>query len=337
METLELLLALTVQSPTAKSWKKDVSDAFNDPRFFQCTTTIMHHGWYPILRKWTMAERDRLPDLLGGINAPTTAGLMFGVGASAARTDADRKTQTSLRRISLLLLACDTDTYMNVVPLFAEKLGELATATTSSSPSSSTRAEIFMVYRALFLSVSSFHLSGLWPLINDILQAALVSALPGNRGQEVFNNISLLQACHLLDLLVTLAPEEFQLHEWLYITNTIDAVYRPDDLAATALVDEVAGNLDTEDSIETKTMTSSVTTPEPSPDEKVLPFLHSLSVDGADLKAMARDDIIKSALQPFFTQLSMYAYENMYGMGVVDTESCRQDLLKDLLDEGTIV
>ncbi|GAB7344767.1 hypothetical protein MBLNU457_3235t1 [Dothideomycetes sp. NU457] len=337
LDTLQLLLALTVQSPAAKTWKKDIADAFNDARFFQNSTTIVHDGWFPVLRKWSMGDKDRLPDLLGSITAPTTAGLMFGVGANAARLDADRKTQTLLRRISLLMLACDVDTYMNVIPLFAEKLGELSTATVSSSPSSTTRAEIFMVYRALLLSVSSFHLSGLWPLINDLLQAALTSAIPGNREQETFNNVSLLQASKLLDLLTVLSPEEFQLHEWLYITNTVDAVYRPDDWTPHALVEEVADTLDTESVDENKTLTVPAPASEQASDGLINPFLHSSNLDGADLKAMARDDFIKTTLQPFFAQLSMYAYENTYGLGVANIEACRRDLLEDLLDEGTIV
>lgn len=337
LDALQLLLALTVQSPAAKIWKKDVTDAFNDAKFFQSSTAVVQDGWFPVLRNWSMGDKDRLPDLLSSITAPTTAGLMFGVGASAARLDADRKTQTLLRRISLLLLACDMDTYMNVVPLFAEKLGELSTATVSSSPSSVTRAEIFMVYRALLLSVSSFHLSGLWPLINDLLQAALTSAIPGNREQETFNNSSLLQASKLLDLLTVITPEEFQLHEWLYITNTVDAVYRPDDWTPSALVEEVADTLDTESVDENKTLALPTAASGQASNGLISPLLHSTNLDGADLKAMAHDDFIKTTLQPFFAQLSMYAYENTYGMGVPDIEACRRDLLEDSLDEGTIL
>lgn len=337
LETLQLLLSLIVQSPAAKNWKKDVSEAFSDPKFFHSRVEIVQDGWYPVLRKWSMGDKDRLPDLLSSVTAPTTAGLMFGVGASAARLDADRKTQTSLRRISLLMLACDVDTYMNVVPLFAEKLGELSAATASSSPSSTTRAEIFMVYRALLLSVSSFHLSGLWPLINDLLQAALTSAIPGSREQETFNNVSLLQASKLLDLLTIMAPEEFQLHEWLYVTNTIDAVYRPEDWTASALVEEVASTLDTDFSDEHKVLVTPTTASEQPSNGLIGPSLRTPALDGADLKAMARDDFVKTTLQPFFAQLSMYAYENTYGMGVADIDACRRDLLEDILDEGTIV
>jgi len=67
------------------------------------------------------------------------------------------------------------------------------------------------------------------------------------------------------------------------------------------------------------------------------PSLRTPALDGADLKAMARDDFVKTTLQPFFAQLSMYAYENTYGMGVADIDACRRDLLEDILDEGTIV
>jgi len=338
MGILQLLLSLCVASPGAKAWKKDVSDAFSDARFFKFTRELVEEGWVPVLRKWALSDTARLPDLLSHMAAPTTAGIMFGVGASAARTDADRKTQTSLRRVALLLLACDTDAFMSHVPLLGEKLSELCTATPASSPSAATRAEMLMVCRALVLSITSTHLAGIWPLMNDVLQAALTSAIPGgHHEQETYNNLSLLQACKLLDLLTVLRPDEFQVHEWVYLTNTIDAVYRPDDWTLTALVDEVAEALGTDGGLAMSAYGDPATPSGASRTGMSRPFLGSLEIDGRDIRAMARDEFVRTVLRPFFAQLSMYAYENTYGMGVPDTEACRRDLLGDVLDESTIV
>lgn len=339
---LQLLLYISEQGPTAKSWKKDVSDAFNDARIISSSTDLMQNGWMPVFRKWSLSDKDRLPDLLSRLVAPSAAGIMFGVGANAARLDADRKTQLNLRRIALLLLSCKSDTFVSSLSLMDEKLSELATATLSSSPSSTTRAEFFMVFRALILSISFNHLSAIWPMINATMQAALASAIPGSHEQETYNNASLLQACKLLDLLITITPDEFQLHEWLYITDTIDAVYRPDDWTPDALVDEVAESLGAEES----SLSSSQYTSTPVAQQTTSggptrsQFLNSSlngGVDGADVKAMARDEFVRGVLRPFFSQLSMYAYEATYGMGGPDVEGCRQALVQDLLDEGTIL
>ena len=191
-----------------------------------------------------------------------------------------------------------------------------------------------MVFRAMVLSFSSAHLSATWPILNTYLQDAIASCLPSSQDKDTYGNLSLLQACKLLDLLTTLAPDEFQLHEWLYITNTVDAVYRPPGFNAAALADEVAEVLTVEANEQTSYPTAAIPAQNTSGVRR--PYLGTSSIDGADAKAMARDDFIRSILQPFLSQLSMYAYEATYQMGVPDMELCRRSLLEDALDESTM-
>ncbi|KAG9932482.1 hypothetical protein KCU98_g20360, partial [Aureobasidium melanogenum] len=89
-DLLTLFEHVAQQGPTSKQWKKDIADAFNNPRLLTCSADLMHDGWYPVLRKWALSDKDRLPELLSKITAPSTAGIMFGVGANAARLEADR-------------------------------------------------------------------------------------------------------------------------------------------------------------------------------------------------------------------------------------------------------
>ncbi|KAI4747245.1 hypothetical protein E4T50_02454 [Aureobasidium sp. EXF-12298] len=333
---LTLFEHVAQQGPTSKQWKKDIADAFNNPRLLSCSADLMHDGWYPVLRKWALGDKDRLPELLSKITAPSTAGIMFGVGANAARLEADRRTQLTLRKMMLLMLACDQDILVGNLTPILDKLVDLCTANASSSPSSTTRAEVFMVFRAMILSFSPVHLSAVWPILNANLQKAITTCLPGDHEQDTYSNLSLLQACKLLDLLTTLSPDEFQLHEWLYITDTIDAVYRPVDLNPVALTDEAAEALGMEGS-EHPAFTPATTIGNSSSEAGVRrPFLGRSVVDGADTKAMARDDFLRSVLQPFFSQLSMYSYEATYSMSVPDVELCRRGLLEDILDESTM-
>ncbi len=102
-----------------------------------------------------------------------------------------------------------------------------------------------MVARALVLKTSPVHLASLWPVVNAELHAAISSVVAPDDSvpADTYNNPSVLQACKLLDLLICVAPDDFQLHEWLFVTDTIDAVYRPSAYQPVALVDELSEEL----------------------------------------------------------------------------------------------
>ncbi|KAF2086304.1 hypothetical protein K490DRAFT_66856 [Saccharata proteae CBS 121410] len=347
---LDLLFQLTRTAQASKAWKKDIFDAFNDPKFLGTPVPIAKTSWLPIIRQWTNNDKDRMPELLSRLSAPTTAGIMFGVGANSARLEADRKTQLNLRRMAIFILATPEDTFVPNIGSIEQKLAELLSATPSSSPSSATRAEIFMVLRALALKTSPVHMAPLWPIINSELQTALESVLPDSEHHDRYNNLSVLQACKLLDTLITLDPDDFQLHEWLFITDTIDAVYRPLDWSPVALVDEVAEVLthasasadDTTAVSSAAQGTGQFSQADDQGDTKRKGLLDSVLAsaegvgDSADVKAMAKSDLVYRVLRPFLGQLSIVAFEEVYGMRAIDEEGVVDSLLGDLFDEGGI-
>ncbi|KAI9810412.1 MAG: hypothetical protein M1826_003628 [Phylliscum demangeonii] len=223
---LDVLYQLSRLPHTQKFWKKDVAEAFHHPRFFASPLALVEGRWMLVVRQWALGDADRMTELVARLAAPSAAGMVFGVGAASARAEADRKTQLTLRRIALLVLASDADSFAGQAPGLAEKMEELLTATTTSSPSTAIRAEIYMLLRALILRLSSVHLAALWSVIHSELHAALSSLLPGHDPTALFHEPAiLLQACKLLDTLVVLAPEEFQLQTWLFVTDSIDAMY----------------------------------------------------------------------------------------------------------------
>lgn len=335
--TLTLLQELTRLPSNQKPWKKDVSDAFNDPRFFTSSPHLVRNSWLPLLKLWTVTDKDRMPEILSHISSPTTAGIVFGVGATSARLEADRKTQLNLRRIAALILACETDTFVTDLPAILDRLVELLAATATSSPSSTTRADIYMVLRAMVLRTSTIHLAPLWPIVNSELHAAISSVVaPDNSSSsDTYSNVSILHACKLLDVLVAAAPDDFQLHEWLFITDTIDAIYRSASYQPIALVDELSEELG-------NTVASSGLTHESaamiasSGSGQRRPLLGPGGIND-ELVVDRRDELIVKILRPFFGQLSIYAYESTYAMGTLDVEACIESLLKDLFDEKSIV
>ncbi|KAI1279053.1 putative regulator of reproduction dopa [Xylaria sp. FL0933] len=335
--TLTLLQELTRLPNNQKTWKKDVGDAFNDPRFFTSSATLVKSDWLPLLKLWTVTDKDRMAEILSRISSPSTAGIVFGVGATSARLEADRKTQLNLRRVATLILSCGTDTFVTDLPAILERIVELLAATATSSPSSTTRADIYMVVRALVLRTSTVHLAPLWPIINSELHVAISSVVaPDNSpSSDTYSNVSILHACKLLDVLIAAAPDDFQLHEWLFITDTIDAIYRSATYQPVALVDELSEELGN------TTINSAL----PSESAAIIasggsgqrrPLLGSGGISD-ELMVDRRDELIVKILRPFFGQLSIYAYESTYAMGALDVEGCVASLLKDLFDEKSIV
>ena len=311
----------------AKMWKKDISDAFNDPRFFGLQMDLVKSSWMDLLRQWVLADKERFSELLVRLPPPSTAGIMFGVGASAARLEADRKAQLNLRRIALLLLSANEDYFVGEMPALVQKLEDLLGATSSSSPSAATRAEVFMVLRAVALKTSASAMAPFWPLINTELQEA-ISAVPRGSQAELYNSYSLLQACKLLDVLLVLGPDDFQLLEWLFVTDTIDAVYPPDRWEPVALADEVSQSFGPRIA---GSPTVTETNEPPARSNLKRPWLLSDWI-----RETAKDEIVERVLRPFFDRLSIFVFESTYGMGSVDFTVCRDDLLADLFNESTM-
>lgn len=322
---MELLQHMAKVPAAAKVWKKDIADAFNDPRFFGSSVNLVKERWMDLLRQWVLVDKDRLADLLGRLPPPSTAGIMFGVGASAARLEADRKAQLNLRRTALLILSANDDYFVGELPGLLQKLEDLLTATASSSPSSATRAEVFLVLRALALKSSSTTLAPFWPLINSELQEA-ISAVAPTQQFELYNPYSLLQACKLLDTLLVLGPDDFQLLEWLFVTDTIDAVYPPDRWEPVALAESVSQSLGPRGAV-----SPSIPGESAEPTGLRRPWLISDRT-----RETAKDAIVERVLRPFFDRLSIYVFESTYGMRSADLGACRDDLLADLFNESTM-
>jgi hypothetical protein len=254
----------------------------------------------------------------------------------SARLEADRKTQLNLRRAATLVLATMSDNFVTDLPVMQEKIVDLLSATTTSSPSSTTRADIYLLLRALALKTSAVHLSTFWPIINAELHHAISSVVAPDHSlpSETYNNYSILQACKLLDTFLCIAPDDFQLHEWLFITDTIDAVYRPSNFHPIALVDELSEELGLtalSSAVQEGSATAMATQ---GSTRKPLIGPGGISDEG---NWERKDELVGKVLRPFFSQLSIFAFESTYSMSVPDWEACRMGLLKDLFDERSIV
>lgn len=341
---MRLLRELSRLQNNHKTWRRDVGEAFNDGRFFGTRPELVLQDWLPLLRQWVLSDKEKMGEVVGRISAPTTAGIVFGVGATSARLEADRKTQLNLRRIATLVLASAEDALVADLRVMLDKLVELLAATPTSSPSSTTRADVFLVVRALVLKTSPTHLAMLWPVVNAEMHAAISSVVAPEHSAaaDTYANTAVLQACKLLDVLICVAPDDFQLHEWLFITDTIDAVYRPSTYQPVALVDELSDEIGTASAAAHATWQAD-------------PLAHAAAAtgtgrrrpllmgaagddkDGSGGGLERRDELVARVLRPFFGQLSIFAFESTYAMGALDREACVRALLDDVFDERTMV
>ena len=312
-----------------------MGDAFNDSKFFASATALVEKHWLPILRQWTLSDKERMPELLSRLPSPSTAGIVFGVGATSARLEADRKTQLNLRRIATLVLGTMDDNFVTDLPTMQERIVDLLSATTTSSPSSATRADVYMLLRALALKTSAVHLAVLWPIINSELHAAISSVVAADHSQasDTYSNQSVLQACKLLDTLLCIAPDDFQVHEWLFITDTIDAVYRPSDFHPIALLDELSEELGAI-SIGSMHHSESATSTLKTQSRRPLLGPGGINDEGTWER---KDELVGKVLRPFFSQLSIFAFESTYSMDPPDWEACKTGVLKDMFDERSVV
>lgn len=330
---LLLLQRLMKVSSASKIWRKDVSEIFSHPKLFSCSRRIVEPSLLPILRQWSSGDKDRLPEAFGRIAAPTSAGIMFGVGASAARLEADKKTQLALRRIALLILGMENNSIVTSLPELEEKLAELLSATPASSPSSATRAEVFLVIQALVLKTSAIHLTSFWPLVTSELEKSIGSAVASSKDYDTYNVPSLLQACKLLDMLVLMGPDGFQTHEWIFITDTIDAVYKPPQWEPTALIDEMAEELGSGEAIASPNPGAMADSTMSQSGGKRGPSLRTSS----SVASLGKEEFVRKVLQPFFRQLSIHSFEGTYSMKEPDVAVCRKAVLDDLFDDGTLI
>jgi len=132
----------------------------------------------------------------------------------------------------------------------------------------------------------------------------------------------LLSTCKCLDLLLVLQTEEFQIHQWVFITDTVDAVYPPNDWFPEAMLDqlsEIARNLPLATS-ETLNTENFVLQPDPRAMRKPL------------LASLRQIERIRD-LVSFFSNISISTYESVYASaGNIDWEAVEKSILDDMFD-----
>jgi len=117
-----------------------------------------------------------------------------------------------LKRLALILYSGDFDQYANFVPLIQEKLVEILKTTVHSADF----CMVFLCLRVLATKISSTKLRSLWPLI-VIEMIRIFGSNPNTKAQSDIKLI--IAATKFLDLILVLNPEQFKIHEWIFISD----------------------------------------------------------------------------------------------------------------------
>ncbi|KAJ2772292.1 hypothetical protein IWQ56_001446, partial [Coemansia nantahalensis] len=238
---LRCLDALGQQAPLMKVWRREVWEFFCDAKFFPASTSPEHATmspalavhWRRLLRALLTSDKDKFADLLAKVSSSSAGPAIF-----ANREHEAHMRAIALRRLSFVIWAGTVNRYLPSLPHIQEKLVEIF----KSAPHPAVQMEVFLCLRVLLCRIANQHMSNFWPMLLTELMRLCLQQLDRSdrRGEEQANLF--LAACKFLDLLFILGTEDFMIHQWIFITDTIDALYASRS-ASYALLDRLSTRL----------------------------------------------------------------------------------------------
>ncbi|TFK70447.1 hypothetical protein BDN72DRAFT_887964 [Pluteus cervinus] len=314
---IAILYEMTRLPTTLKAWKFPVSELLNDNRFFNCTMDSATK-WRSIIKVLFDADKTALPELLAKISTTPSANIF-------ANKEYEMLLRSlNVRRLSFILFTGEKNHFLTQLPTIQEKLVDILRNV--SAPI--VQSEVFLCIRVLLCRLSPHNLTSFWPVLLTelyrIFEHVLLNLPPD--GSEDLQMV--LAASKCLDLLLALQTEEFLVHQWIFITDTVDAIYRPNEWFPEAMMDQLAETINSVPISESKANHSSL----PSPDPQIALFKTDRPMRRPMLNAIQQIESIRD-LAPFFSSVSMTSYESVYASGGnIDWETVESGLLSDMFD-----
>ncbi|KAI0803164.1 Dopey, N-terminal-domain-containing protein [Irpex lacteus] len=308
------VLRETTRIPAAiRAWRVPIVDMLNDNRCFNSSPSAGKE-WKQLVKLLYETDKTAITELLGRITTAPSANIF-------ANKEYEMLLRSlNLRRLAYVLFTGEKNQFLIQLPTIQEKLVDTLRNVTAPI----VQSEVYLCVRILLCRLSPHNLSSFWPVILTelyrVFEQILVS-LPSDGVEELG---LILAASKLLDLLLVLQTEEFQVHQWIFITDTVDAIYPPDRWIPTALLDrlaEVVGALPSE-----ATGKHAQHAPVETPLTDMRPMRRPL------LQSIRQIDSIRD-LVPFFSQVSITSYESVYNSGgIVDWDTVEDGLYQDMFD-----
>ncbi|ODV82255.1 uncharacterized protein CANTADRAFT_4274 [Suhomyces tanzawaensis NRRL Y-17324] len=295
-----------------KTWKNLVSDSFMDSSFFEMNTTKLKL-WNSIITTWISIEKEKIHDLILRVT-PLVLSSPSNIFTWNENSEIESKIQC-MKRIAYLILIQPKDYFLNYLDVIFRRLED--SLNTTCPPS--YRCEIAKLLRAITLKFDEIHLLPRWTVICHELTAIFDLVLARNvKDSNVFSEEELqliLHGCKLLDQLLLLGCDEFNLNEWLFVSSNSEIINGSSRTSIIAAVDRISNEKDL-----TNLKDQPITIEQPQSQEEL-----SLLLQG--IKQI--DSITQ--LRLFFDNLSLINYERTYGLFEVNYKRCEDDILNDLV------
>ncbi|KAF8273824.1 Dopey, N-terminal-domain-containing protein [Lactarius quietus] len=312
-----ILREMTRISIAVKAWRGVISDIVNDSRFF-VSSIEAGTDFRSIIEAWVDADKSVFADFLGKVTSAPSTNIFTN------RETENQLRSMNLRRTSYILLCGEKNQFLTSLPTIQEKLVD--TLKNASAPA--VQAELYLCVRVLLCRLSPHNLDSFWPVILSemyrLLEQTMIDVpLDGSEALPLILSVS-----KFIDLLLILQTEEFQMHQWAFITDTIDAVYRPDENFPEAMLDqlaEIAGGLPPPQE----------NAPNPPPvalDLLLTPASNPRMLRRPMLNHLRQIDSIRDLI-PFFSSVSVASYESVYSSGGnIDWDEVERGILSDMFE-----
>lgn len=349
---MSLLVEMTKYPAANKAWRTYVVDSLSDAKFFNQSPELGRR-WRPIIQALFNTDKERFTEMLSRLSTVPSANIF-------TNKEAEMITRSlSLRRITYAIYAAEYNRFLVHLPSIQEKVVDLL----RSSVGEIVHAEVYICMRVLLCRIANQHLGSFWPVILTELTRffeGIIESIPDSP-----NLLALaLSASKFLDLLLVLQTEDFQIHQWMFITDTIDAMYPPDSWFPSAIIDRIAEGL--REALANQLSDSRRDSPSPpllasSPQlgRQITPSLSRASSfsfrppnplrdfypppqgsTSQGVVTMGRKPLLNKIhkidsirpLERFFSKISVMNYEACYAGGGVDWDAVELDLECDLFD-----
>ncbi|ORY46650.1 hypothetical protein LY90DRAFT_509196 [Neocallimastix californiae] len=310
---LDLIIEMLKLSYTHRCYKKEIWDLFYNPKFFRMNLKISSK-WKVIMNSIVQSDTEKFNDLISRIALGSPTNIFI----SREQELANRA--LILRRLSYIIFSGENDQYLKQLPIIQEKIVELF-----KESNNYTNIEVYLFLRVLLRRISTKHLANFWPVIFTELFNLFEKYIDvtGNDEKEYTNEELklLLSSFKFLELLIVLAPQEFQLHQWIFIGETNETINDDNitsELAKLSLMDKLKyiwmKNSDNEENEESMV---NINNTEQSP-KKLLITVKNISN--------------KTQIKDFVCHISKYIYDSTLRLSSVDTEFIDKIIESDLLE-----
>ncbi|KAJ8582095.1 hypothetical protein M405DRAFT_582865 [Rhizopogon salebrosus TDB-379] len=307
--------------PALKVWRGVVIDVLYDHRIFNSNSSVATK-WKPVIKAVFDADKTSFPDLLSRVATSPSANIF------TSREHEMLLRSLNLRRLALVLFTGEKNHFLIQLPAVQEKLVDIL----RNVPSPLVQCEVYLCIRVLLCRLAAHSMTSFWPVILTELYRIfeqIKDSIPSDGSEDLQ---LILSASKCLDLLLTLQTEEFQIHQWIFITDTVDAVFRPDNWTPEALFDQLAEVVGSLPVPEPRERQSNIGSPLQTSTSLAFPTHPNRALRRPMLKSIRQIESIRDLI-PFFSHVSISSYESVYASsGNIDWEAVEQGILDDMFD-----